>query len=267
MSDLAIADAGTPTERSSTWGIRQVVGGLLIGFLASTVFSIIALVAVIVTRLDLTTGAADLTNQVLQQATALATDPVIVVAGLLGLWVGLLGAPLWATYRKGAHSLAIDFWFRFNWVHDIPLGIGLALVLRVVETGIATLAEALGVPVSEMSNGQFMSDQTLAATLVLGLFVAVGAPIVEELFFRGLALQAFSRRFGPAIGVVVSSLLFGLMHLQGFTAGSAVIVTVTGLLGAAFAIVTLKAGRLGPAVIGHVAFNGSAVLVTLLGVG
>ena len=40
------------------------------------------------------------------------------------------------------------------------------------------------------------------------------APVVEELFYRGLWFRAAERRWGTVIGVVVSAVVFGLMHLQ-----------------------------------------------------
>lgn len=48
-----------------------------------------------------------------------------------------------------------------------------------------------------------------ALTLVL---LVVGAPVVEEIFFRGCVLPSLSIRRGTRRGVVVSSLLFGILH-------------------------------------------------------
>lgn len=49
------------------------------------------------------------------------------------------------------------------------------------------------------------------ATVILGVF---GAPIFEELFFRGLILGLFLKINKPWVGIVFSSILFGMAHLQ-----------------------------------------------------
>ena len=50
--------------------------------------------------------------------------------------------------------------------------------------------------------------------VLLIVVVVVGAPVVEEIFFRGLALRAFEWRLGHRVGLVVSAIVFGLVHLQ-----------------------------------------------------
>lgn len=216
----------------------------------------------VIFQLDTSSGdVSALTGQAVDRMGELATNPVVTVAGLLGLWTGFVGVPVWLSCRRGTRSLATDFGFRFRWAVDIPLGLGLALGLRIAESGLAKVGQWAGIPAADMSNSQVLDTRSLVAMIVLGLCVGLGAPVAEELFFRGLTLRAFAGRFGPAVGVVASSLLFGLMHLQGFTAGAAFIVLLTGLVGATFAVVTLRSGRLGPAVIGHIAFNTSAVMV------
>jgi membrane protease YdiL (CAAX protease family) len=50
----------------------------------------------------------------------------------------------------------------------------------------------------------------------LGLFVllAVGAPLLEEVYFRGMLYGALRRRFGIAVGLIGSGALFSLLHPQ-----------------------------------------------------
>jgi len=68
----------------------------------------------------------------------------------------------------------------------------------------------------ESSERMFASsgtDHALANGLCL-LSVAVVAPLAEECFFRGLLLRSWSREYGTVRAVIVSSLLFGLMHVD-----------------------------------------------------
>ena len=44
--------------------------------------------------------------------------------------------------------------------------------------------------------------------------VAVIAPVVEELIFRGLILQGFRKNYSPGFAVFMSALLFSLYHLN-----------------------------------------------------
>lgn len=261
-----LTEEAQPPRVVKPWGIRHVVYGLLLAFGCSTVLTVAVIAVLILGNFDL--GAASdpnaIAGQVTSQVAELTQNPLVVLAGLLGLWVGLLGVPIYASYRKGAHSLATDFWFRFDWKRDIPLGVLLAVGLRVADMGLGALGQWVGLSPEDMSNGQFMSGHSLLPTVVLIVAATLAAPVIEELFFRGLTLQAVMRRYGAATGVVVSSLLFGLMHLQSFTAGGLFIVVVTGTLGAVFAITTLRTGRMGAGVVGHVAFNASGVLIMLL---
>jgi hypothetical protein len=93
--------------------------------------------------------------------------------------------------------------------------------------------------------------------LLLVLVVVVGAPLIEELFFRGLTLRSVTRRFGAPAGVVGSAVLFGLTHFEPLQLPALV---VFGLLAAFLA---RRSGRLGPAIWAHVAFNLTAVIQLL----
>jgi membrane protease YdiL (CAAX protease family) len=54
------------------------------------------------------------------------------------------------------------------------------------------------------------------------------------------------------------------MHAQGGVTGAVLLVTITGSLGAVLAVMTLRFDRLGPAVLTHVFFNTSGVVLGVL---
>jgi uncharacterized protein len=85
--------------------------------------------------------------------------------------------------------------------------------------------------------------------VLLVLIVGIGAPIVEELFYRGLLLRSLERRFGQAWAVAGSGLLFGATHFQPLQ------FPALALLGVILALLVLRTGRLGPAIFAHMAFN------------
>jgi membrane protease YdiL (CAAX protease family) len=106
-------------------------------------------------------------------------------------------------------------------------------------------------------------DRTIGAAhagewLALALAVGLAASIAEELLFRGFVLRWCTARFGVATGVVASSLIFGLLHLDAAQGAAAVI------LGALLAGVALATGSTRAAIACHIANNLAALLSAAL---
>ncbi len=185
------------------------------------------------------------------------------VVALVGSWTGMVGWVVYASHRKGLGSLARDFGFRFRWIDPV---IGFATgFATLIATGIFSQVVAGLVGEEQASNTEqiFGGQQGNTVGLVLlAIGGAIGAPIVEELFFRGLALRAIERRFGPVVGVVGSSLIFALLHFQAGTVASvATLLTVIGSYAVVLAILARSFGRLGPSVFAHMTINGIGVAV------
>jgi membrane protease YdiL (CAAX protease family) len=177
------------------------------------------------------------------------------------LWLGFMGVPAWAAWTKG-RGLVEDFRFRiatFDLV-GVPLGIVAQLVMvPLVSLPFIWLAgsdtDALSEPARELAD-KAQAGSTIGVVL-FALVVVVGAPVAEELFFRGLVLRAVEKRFGTVIGLIGSSVAFGITHLQLLQFPA---LTVAGLL---FGWLAIRYDRLGPAILCHMAFNATTV-VTLL---
>ncbi|MEW6749341.1 MAG: type II CAAX endopeptidase family protein [Candidatus Micrarchaeota archaeon] len=84
-------------------------------------------------------------------------------------------------------------------------------------------------------------------------FAAFGAPITEELFFRGFLTSRF--------GVIGSSLLFGAMHLA---YGSVVELAGAFLLGIVLALTFRLSKSITPCILAHMAYNTLAITVMLV---
>ncbi|MDQ1494218.1 MAG: protease family protein, partial [Actinomycetota bacterium] len=97
-----------------------------------------------------------------------------------------------------------------------------------------------------------------AGVVLLILVVAVAAPIVEEIFFRGLVLRSLERRMSRGWAIVVSSAVFGAAHFEPLQFPALF------LFGLVAAILATRTGRLGPGIWAHVAFNAVAVAGLLL---
>lgn len=81
------------------------------------------------------------------------------------------------------------------------------------------------------------------------LMMVVAAPLVEETIFRGIMLDGLLKRYSPKVSILISSVLFGLVHLNPWQ-------FITGLIIGLFAgWIYYRSGRLFYSVIAHAAAN------------
>jgi hypothetical protein len=175
----------------------------------------------------------------------------------LGLWTGMVGSVVLASRRKGTGSVAADFGFRARW-SDIGLGamVAVGMQLLVLPLLALLLRPLLGQP--EVSGPvQDLLDQSKGpAFLGLVVSVAVCAPLVEELFFRGLLLRSLQRRVPDGAAIALSAVAFGLAHGSGLAPDAVILVIASlTLFGAALAFLAVRTGRLGPGIVAHALFN------------
>ena len=204
------------------WGVRHVIYGWLLGQVA------VVLVVIAINAVD---SGIDL------------DDPSLEITAILqaALWVGTLGIPVWLYVIKGFS------WKEFGWEfqkNDILPGLLIGL-----GTQIADVSE----PAREL-----VDKATGLGVFLLFLVVVVGAPVVEEIFYRGLTLKAFEKKMSGRLALVVSSLLFAVAHLQ------LIQFPALFLFGCVAAHLARKYDRLGRAVWAHVGFNATTVIALLL---
>ena len=224
-----------------SWGLGDAVAGLAVGLVAGGLLAAIA------------TG-----------VTGKADGLPVTIAGLVGLWVGLAGVPLLAARRKGSGSLGEDFGLRLVPRTDIAIGVVAGVVGQFVLVRIVVeifQAFAHNIDVAQQTKNVTGNPEGLGLA-VLAPFLVLGAPFVEELFFRGLVLRSIARRAGPVAGVVGSSVVFGLVHFQtGMGAASdAALMCAIGSFGLLLAFLAVRTGRLGPGLIAHATFNAITVI-------
>jgi len=175
------------------------------------------------------------------------------VAGWLGLWAGFVGVPVLASRRKGAADLGTDFglWGRWPDVAGAAAGAGCQLVAL---PALYFLIQRLTGDLDVSGPARDLTDRVDGVALVLvAVVVTFLAPVVEELFYRGLMLRAAARRLGRPWAVLGTSAIFGISHFQ--------LVQFPGLFvfGVVLAVLAVRTGRLGASIAAHVAFNGVAV--------
>ena len=146
-------------------------------------------------------------------------------------------------------------------------GLGLQLALSILFLPLVQILFPDGGPAQEI--GSVLSGLESGAARLGSLLVSVVlAPITEELAFRGVLIKALGERSKRTL-IVVSALVFSLFHLLGLASsnfGGAALIVLPQLffVGVALAWVTVRSGRLGPAIFMHSGFNLLAAIVLLL---
>lgn len=84
---------------------------------------------------------------------------------------------------------------------------GLQLVFSFVSALLENLFNLFGYSIM----AQIEAATSSSTTISMFLYVAIGAPIVEELVFRGAILRSLEK-YGKTFAIVVSSILFGIYH-------------------------------------------------------
>jgi membrane protease YdiL (CAAX protease family) len=228
----------------------------VLGFVAGQVVSAVLLVIV---------ASANGHLHDLAQLSARTVPPAwVVVSGLVGLWVGFVGAVVVASRRSGTGNVLRDMglWFR---PADFLVGplVGLAgqlvllpLLYVPLEHVVPHLSQRLQQPAKHLTGGFPGADLAVIAVLTV-----VVVPLVEETVFRGLflrgALRAFSgagRVAGPVLATVLTGIVFALAHFEALQ--------ILGLaaFGVVLSVLAYRTGRLGPCVTAHAAFNLVAIL-------
>jgi membrane protease YdiL (CAAX protease family) len=188
-----------------------------------------------------------------------APEAVGFLGGAAGLYGTLVLYCRSVSRRYGTGSLAVDLGLSGRWL-DLAWGVLTWMGALVAEVLVVIALQLLGFPLG--SNTEGISDTTdepgLFATVA---FVAIiVAPIVEELFFRGLLLRSFESRFHPYAAILLQGALFGLIHLQpGLGSGNVTLFFALAAVGSAFGFAAQRSGRLGPAIVGHLVFNAFAI--------
>lgn len=173
------------------------------------------------------------------------------------LWLIYGAAPLIVVITMGRGPVA-DLLTRITW-RDIPIGVAAGLGVQLI------IVPLLYWPVLEFTDfdpgeaARELTDRVDGRLDVILLIIIVGvmAPLVEELFYRGMLLGALRRVLGDGWGNLAQAVIFGAAHFQLLQFPALVIV------GWVFGYLTIRYGRLGPAWMAHAAFNG-ITLVNLL---
>jgi membrane protease YdiL (CAAX protease family) len=175
---------------------------------------------------------------------------------LLFLYVSLSvlpGSPFWHTLGWRKITRPNGGRPRSPWLFFFA-GCGLSVAVFVVT---AKMQPPEDVPIEEL----FHYKNTALLFMAMAVLVA---PLVEETVFRGYLYPLFAKYFGVAASVLVTGVLFGLMHgaQLGWT-WSLVSVLIT--VGVIFTFVRARTGSVFSSFLLHLGYNSTIALVTVLG--
>ncbi len=178
----------------------------------------------------------------------------------LAQW-GPMVAVVWALGRRfGVGKLATDYGLSFRPIDAVGLPLGIATQL--------VLVPLLYIPLKSVWPTAFESDEiekrardlwegaSGAGVVLLILIVVVGAPLVEELVYRGLLQGAVGHRvrlWRGWLAVILVGAVFALVHFVPVEYPGLFLVAL--VLGAC----TLRTGRLGMSIVAHAAFNATGL--------
>ncbi|MFF3327288.1 CPBP family intramembrane glutamic endopeptidase [Streptomyces sp. NPDC002889] len=209
---------------------------------------------------------------------------VIAVLAAVQVWVNRLSAdwyvPLCAA--TSAVLLLIARWDGLTWP---DLGLGAAFARRGLRWGVVLVAAVVVVYLLGLAmpftREAFLDERAAGLTadqLVFRMLVRVplGTVLLEEIAFRGVLWAMVERRWGPTWATAVSSVLFGLWHVQpargltranaaaeaifgtsrtGVTLSVAAAVLGTAIVGVLFCELRRRSGSLIPPIALHGALN------------
>ena len=246
MSDPDLAQRGAPADgalKAPWWGLGDAAIGFMLSLVGSTITAGLALGL---------SGADEFDDMSLAWANV----------AQLGLWIPMVVVTVWAAWLKG-NGVVRDFGLRLSTI-DVPVGLGAGVLFQLLVLPI------FYVPILWLANTDLDDLERAAREItdraddpfgvsMLVVLVVIGAPIVEELFYRGLLLRSLERRFGSTPAIVVSGVLFGLVHIT-----NPIGMPGLALFGMFLAYLAVRTGRLGGPILAHMAFNAVTVINLLL---
>ncbi|MGM9531730.1 lysostaphin resistance A-like protein, partial [Intestinibacter sp.] len=116
-----------------------------------------------------------------------------------------------ATFRK-LDSLIRDFIEKLN-MKEIVNVVFTQICISIGST-LLILAVFCIIDIDTANSLNSASDDLFKSTLISFILTVIAAPIVEELLFRVVFFKRLSRIFDVYTGMMISSILFGILHVE-----------------------------------------------------
>lgn len=242
-TDAGVADLHEAVARDPAWwGLREVVVAALVTLVASTLLASLVLTA---SGGGASADASMFTTAILQTT----------------LWIGMaIGLAVALRSRPTAFFDGVRLRFR---PVDLAIGIALGVASQLILVPVVSWpwvrvlgrsSDQLREPACQLAAKA--DDHFGIAALVV--ITVLGAPFVEEVFFRGFVQRGLTNRFGTFGGTVGTAAVFGTIHYQLLQLPALV------AFGLVLGSLTARTGRLGSAIVTHAAFNATTVVSLVL---
>ncbi len=203
-----------------------------------------------------------LSQKQLQQL--IESKPQFLVATSI-LWFALIFLFLYVTLSV---LRGLPFWRTLGWkkLNSDPLagkgspwmyffsGCGLAIFVAIASRQVAEDVDHL--PIQEL----FKSRTGAMLLMAMAVFVA---PLVEETVFRGYLYPLFAKSLGVLPGILITGLLFGLMHgaQLGWTWGLVALLTLVGVI---FTFARARTGTVVASFLLHLGYNSMIAVTSII---
>lgn len=200
-----------------------------------------------------------------EYAKALPTDKTLLFFSVLGIFPAhlLTLVVIWMVITEGGRR---PFWktIAFEWPEGLmPSATTIACVL--LAAVLFGLAQLISYFYGERKTDlDILIESSIYARIATAFMATATAPLVEEVLYRGVLYRAIEKAGGMAVAVPVVSLLFAGVHVFQYRNNIAVIIVIT-LLSVVLTVSRALTGKLIPAFIIHLVFNGIQSFFIVLG--
>jgi membrane protease YdiL (CAAX protease family) len=238
---------------------------LVVEFVLSIVLVIVAVVAIALHDHEFSGGltASTATTKLLQSAADWSLSPGGLAIGAITTQIGILTVLYFRLVQPRVMSwddLGLGHSLREKPGRALLIGLGLGVAAYAVGLIILSILQAAHLNVSGQENTlKSVKHSSFAVFIPFAVTATVTAPLAEETFFRGYLLRAVTTRYSLAVGLLVSSVAFGALHLLGGVKWEAIALMAVGaVLGFGYA----RTGNLITNVTAHM-FNNIIGLILL----
>jgi len=246
---LSNSDYAEKSEMKKTApGLYQVLGAVVLDVVLVGVFFFIAMMLITIGML--------ISGNATENQGQLAN----LLMGISALYMAILA--LWAWRGRSLVLPVAQYETRKNMALAVMTGFALFLFML----SMSSLLDAGGIQIKP-GNQILLEYLNRRWPLIVGLYAVLIAPLFEELFFRKQIFARLKSANHAFLGYVISSVLFALMHEPSPTQGLPkwiLMLAMYGFMGATFAWVYRKTGKLWPAVLAHATNNLLAMLALSL---
>jgi CAAX protease family protein len=219
------------------WGIWEVVRIAVVAMLAIGLLSTVALGLALRGAGPVRPAPADL-----------ARNARVVVPAQFGAYLVVMAYMAWVVRSRGRRFWAAIRWKwpPATWFGWMALGVALALLVQ-------SASLLLPIPKSLPIDRYF---RDMLGAYMMAAFGLTCAPLVEELFFRGFLYPALARRWGLAVGVVVTAALFASIHASQLAHAWAPLLLLF-FVGVVLTVVRARTHSVATTFLIHVGYNGT----------